>query len=147
MHHLCMLLAGPPKHVPDVGALVEPTGGSSRTTCMYTVRRATDEEDRLDVTRALALDALRLGRALRDRSRWPASWGRPAFGAEVERHRRTVARIRTREDLTTAYERDVFLDSGRRRPSAESAIRVAYALRWLELFDDATAPSWPALVG
>lgn len=115
---------------------------------MQSVRRATAADDALDVTRALALDALRLGRILRDRSRWPRSWSQPAFGVEVERHRRTLARLRTREGLTVGYERDVFepADSGR-HPSQESAIRVAYALRWLELFDDATAPSWPALVG
>lgn len=115
---------------------------------MHSVRRATDADDALDVTRALALDALRLGRILRDRSRWPTSWSQPAFGVEVERHRRALARSRTREGLTAGYERDVFLpaDTGA-HPSRESAIRVAYALRWLELFDDATAPSWPALVG
>jgi hypothetical protein len=50
--------------------------------------------------------------------------------------------------LTVGYGRDVFLpaDAGT-HASQDSAIRVAYALRWLELFDDATAPSWPALVG
>ena len=115
---------------------------------MHSVRRATVAEDGLDVTRALALDALRLGRLLRDRSRWPAGWSQPAFGAEVERHRRRLSRIRTRDGLTTAYARDVFRAApGPRHPSADGALRVAYALRWLELFDDATAPSWPALVG
>jgi hypothetical protein len=115
---------------------------------MHTVKRATDAEDGLDVTRALALDALRVGRVLRDRARWPAAWSKPTFGAEVERYRRGLSRIRTREGLTTAYRRDVFLAApGQQHPSPESALRVAYALRWLELFDDATAPSWPALVG
>ena len=115
---------------------------------MRSVRRAADVDDSLDVTRALALDALRLGRLLRDRSRWPTSWSQPAFGVEVERHRRALARLRTRDGLVACYEEDVFLpaDAGT-HPSQESAIRVAYALRWLELFDDATAPSWPALVG
>jgi len=115
---------------------------------MQSVRRAADADDALDVTRALALDALRVGRDLRDRSKWPASWSQPAFGIEVEGHRRTLSRLRTREDLTTGYGRDVFLPTdAARHPSQDSAIRVAYALRWLELFDDATAPSWPALVG
>lgn len=115
---------------------------------MRSVRRAADVDDPLDVTRALALDALRIGRVLRDRSKWPASWFQPAFGAEVERHRRTLSRLRTRQDLTDGYGRDVFVPADvAAHPSQESAIRVAYALRWLELFDDATAPSWPALVG
>ena len=115
---------------------------------MRSVRRATDADDALDVTRALALDALRVGRVLRDRSKWPASWSQPAFGIEVERHRRALSRTRTREELAAGYAHDVF-DPAEAAiyPSQASAIRVAYALRWLELFDDATAPSWPALVG
>ena len=116
---------------------------------MHSVRgAATDGNDALDVTRALALDALRVGRVLRDRSQWPPSWSQPAFGIEVERHRRALSRLRTREDLTAGYGRDVFEPAdAATHHSQESAIRVAYALRWLELFDDATAPSWPALVG
>ena len=117
---------------------------------MRSTRRATatDADDALDVTRALALDALRIGRVLRDRSRWPASWSQPAYGIEVEHHRRALSRLRTREELVAGYGGDVFepADAGMHH-SQESAIRVAYALRWLELFDDATAPSWPALVG
>ena len=115
---------------------------------MHSVRRATAADDALDVTRALALDALRVGRVLRDRSKWPASWSQPAFGIEVERHRRALSRMRTRDSLIAWYARDVFGSADAvAHPSQESAIRVAYALRWLELFDDATAPSWPALVG
>ena len=53
-----------------------------------------------------------------------------------------------REDLTAGYAQDVFDPAdAATHPSQESPVRVAYALRWLELFDDATAPSWPALVG
>ena len=115
---------------------------------MRSVSRATDADDALDVTRAFALDALRVGRVLRDRSKWPASWSQPAFGIEVERHRRALSRTRTREDLTAGYAQDVFDQAeAATHPSQESPVRVAYALRWLELFDDATAPSWPALVG
>jgi len=115
---------------------------------MHSVRRANATDDALDVTRALALDALRVGRVLRDRSKWPASWSQPAFGIEVERHRRTLSRLRTREDLTVGYANDVFDPAeSTAHHSQDSAIRVAYALRWLELFEDATAPSWPALVG
>lgn len=115
---------------------------------MRSVRRATATDETLDVTRALALDGLRVGRVLRDRSKWPASWSQPAFGIEVERYRRALSRLRTREELVAGYGGDVFLvaDAGMHH-SQDSAIRVAYALRWLELFDDATAPSWPALVG
>jgi hypothetical protein len=115
---------------------------------MRSVRRATAANETLDVTRALALDALRVGRVLRDRSRWPKSWSQPAFGIEVERYRRALSRLRTRAELVAGYGDDVFhpADAGTHH-AQDSAIRVAYALRWLELFDDATAPSWPALVG
>jgi hypothetical protein len=114
---------------------------------MSIARRATDVADGLDVARALAIDALRLGRVLRDRSSWPATWAQPSFGAEVERYRRQMAGIRTRERLTASYGRDVVIPTrqGVRHPPA-SPIRVAYALRWLELLDGATGPSWPSLL-
>ena len=114
---------------------------------MQIVRRATESDDGLDVARALALDALRLGRVLRDRSRWPASWSEPGFGAEVERLRRQMARD---HDPGRAHGslRAGGVPARRRRliPRAGKPIRVAYALRWLELFDGATGPSWPSLV-
>jgi hypothetical protein len=112
---------------------------------MSIARRATDVADGLEVARALAIDALRLGRVLRDRSRWPATWAEPSFGAEVERYRREMAGIRTRERLTASYGRDVVLPTRRGLPPA-SPIRVAYALRWLELLDGVTGPSWPSLL-
>jgi hypothetical protein len=114
---------------------------------MHIVRRAPETEPGLDVARALALDALRLGRVLRDRSCWPASWSEPGFGVEVERLRREMASITTRDGLTASYGRAVFEPAHYGSyPAQESAIRVAYALRWLELFDGATGPSWPSLL-
>src|SRR5262245_11039118 len=99
--------------------------------------------------RALALDALRVVRALRDPSRRPARWAQPAFGAEVEIVRRHLAPVRSRQTLAASYGREAFhitatLDVERDDPSPT---RLAYALRWMELRDGATGPSWPTLLG
>jgi hypothetical protein len=112
-----------------------------------TGRRHPRIEPELDVERALVIDALRLGRLLRDPARWPAHWSQPTFGAEVERFRRHIASFTTQEALAAAYDADVYQHL---RASADHAdgspIRVAYALRWLELQEDSTGPSWPAMV-
>lgn len=111
-------------------------------------RHATETEDALDAAMALGIDALRIGRLLRDPARWPARWRDPAFGGEVERIRRPLARVRSREALEGSYGREVFAVAGPRAYPAEgSPLRVAYALRWIELHDGVVGPSWPALVG
>ena len=98
--------------------------------------------------RALALDALRLSRALRDPSRRPAHWLQPAFGAEVELIRRHLAPVRSRQTLAASYGREAFhVAVDDRETNEPSPIRLAYALRWMELRDGATGPSWPSLLG
>ncbi len=101
----------------------------------------------LATERALSTDARRLGRLLRDPSLWPPRWSESAFGAEVERCRRHVADMTTQAALAAAYEYDIL---GLRRDdidrAEDSPIRVAYALRWLELQEGSTGPSWPAMV-
>ena len=98
--------------------------------------------------RALALDALRIIRALRDPARRPARWAQPAFGAEVELVRRHLAPVRSRQTLAASYGREAFhVASAERERDDPSPIRLAYALRWMELRDGATGPSWPTLLG
>ena len=112
-----------------------------------TRRRLSRTYAALEHERALAIDALRLGRLLRDSSLWPRHWTEPTFGADVERCRRHVADQTTHHDLASAYEHDVFRWLTRGRGTAEgSPIRVAYALRWLELQQDSIGPAWPAMV-
>lgn len=98
--------------------------------------------------RALALDALRVVRALRDPSRRPARWAQPTFGSEVEIVRRHLAPVRSRQTLAASYGREAFhtasIEAERDDPSPT---RLAYALRWMELRDGATGPSWPTLLG
>jgi hypothetical protein len=114
---------------------------------MTVARTPVQTDETLDAARALALDALRLGRLLPDSARWPRRWRQPAFGVEVERVRRHLARIRSHEALAASYGREVF-DQAVPRPdrTAGSAVRVGYALRWLELRDGATGPSWQAMI-
>ncbi len=111
-------------------------------------RHVIEAETGLDASLALGVDALRIARVLRHPGRWPARWSEPAFGIEVERIRRPLARIRSREALEASYGREVFaIAEPRSHPAEGSPVRVAYALRWIELQDGVTGPSWPALVG
>jgi hypothetical protein len=112
-----------------------------------TRRRLSSTHAALEHERALAIDALRLGRLLRDSSLWPSRWTEPGFGAEVERCRRHVADLKTQDALASAYAYDVFERlTGGRGDTEGSPIRVAYALRWLELQEDSIGPAWPAMV-
>jgi hypothetical protein len=98
--------------------------------------------------RALALDALRIVRVLRDRPLLAGSWGEPAFARQVEAVRRQLAPIRDRRGLAASYGREAFRmwDARERRPSPLDAIPVAYAVRWLELGDGVARPGWIDLV-
>jgi hypothetical protein len=97
--------------------------------------------------RALALEALRISRALRDPARRPARWKHRRFGAEVELIRRHLAPVRTRKALAASFSREAFhVAPARAECDDPSPIRLAYALRWLELGDGATGPSWSSLL-
>ena len=94
--------------------------------------------------RVLALDALRLLRRLRDPARRPDRWAQPSFRREIELVRAHLSPLRTRKALAASYGREAFhviLDpAGRDEPGA---VRLAYALRWLELGDGDVGPIWP----
>jgi hypothetical protein len=97
--------------------------------------------------RALALDALRVIRALRDPATRPERWAQPAFGAQVELVRRHLAPVRSRQTLAASYGREAFhMVISRGERDDPSPIRLAYALRWMELRDGATGPSWQSLL-
>ena len=71
----------------------------------------------------------------------------PGFGAEVELIRRHLAPVRTRKTLVASYGREAFHIAPDLADRTEpSPTRLAYALRWLELRDGATGPSWQALL-
>jgi len=99
--------------------------------------------------RALALDALRLRRLLRDPQRLDGRWAEPAFAREVELVRLHLAPLRRRRGLTASYGREAFQTL--RHPDARSteslgAVRIAYALRWVELGDGRQRPPWSKLL-
>ena len=97
--------------------------------------------------RALALDALRITRALHDPARRPARWTQPSFGQEVELVRRHLAPVRTRQSLAASFGREAFhIVPSATELDDPSPIRLAYALRWMELRDGATGPPWTSLV-
>ena len=95
--------------------------------------------------RALALDALRLLRRLRDPARRPERWSEPTFSRETELVRAHLSPLRTRKALAASYGREAFhltLDETAR--DDPGAVRLAYALRWLELGDGDLDRIWPA---
>jgi hypothetical protein len=98
--------------------------------------------------RTLALDALRLLPRLTDARRRPATWAHPIFGREVEVARAQLAPVRTRGALADSYRREAFHDLPGCLPDAEPGpVRIAYALRWLELGDGIVGPTWSSMVG
>ena len=99
--------------------------------------------------RALALDAIHVVRRLRDQPEGPDPWVRPAFAREVQSIRSHLAPIRTRRALAASYGREAGVGGRTSRPREMSALpplRIAYALRWLELGDGLARPGWIELV-
>ena len=95
--------------------------------------------------RALALDAAQLTRMLGRPAGRPARWTAPAFVREVELVRAHLRPIRSCSVLAASFGREAF--HGRATPGSApalcgSAVRVAYAIRWLELGDGRPAPAW-----
>ena len=105
---------------------------------------------------ALALDALHVLRILRDHPRDAGPWGVPAFAREVDLIRAQLAPIRDRRGLAASFGREAFRTSGARDatqgadaadlPDAIGPVRVAYAVRWLELGRGIRQPAWSSLV-
>jgi hypothetical protein len=99
--------------------------------------------------RALALDAFLVLRTLRDRPRDAGFWGEPAFAREVDLVRAHLAPIRSRRALALSFAREAFQWPGISRaidPAAVRPVRVAYAVRWLELGDAQQRAAWSQLV-
>ena len=99
--------------------------------------------------RTLALDALMVTRTLRDHPRDADPWGEPAFAREVDLIRSQLMPIRSRRGLARSFEREAFQSrefAGAREPATMRAVRVAYALRWLELGDGILRRGWTGLV-
>jgi len=97
----------------------------------------------------LVLDALVVMRTLRDHPRDADPWGEPAFAREVDLIRSQLMPIRSRRGLAAFFEREAFQSQelpGPREPATMQAVRIAYALRWLELGDGVLRWGWTGLV-
>jgi hypothetical protein len=100
---------------------------------------------------SLAAEALGLLRRARDPHRFPATWSDPAFVREVALVRAHLGPIRSRAGLAASYGREAFHSLASMPPVEDAdadagpgAVRVAYAIRWLELGDGSARPAWPA---
>ncbi len=92
----------------------------------------------------LAAEALRLRRRLADPAALPPAWSERAFVREVGLVRAHLAPIRSRAGLAASFSREAFhVVPADEVGEATGAVRVAYALRWLELGSGRAWPSWP----
>ena len=93
---------------------------------------------------ALAAEARRLIRRFADPALIPPEWCDAAFIREIGLVRAHLAPIRSRGGLAASFSREAFharrVEGGDDVPGA---VRVAYALRWLELGGRRAVPAWP----
>jgi hypothetical protein len=79
----------------------------------------------------------------------PRRWITPAFGAEVERTRAHLGPIRSREALLASFSREASIAATRGQPVETvpaGPVRLAYAIRWLELGDGRERPGWSSIL-
>ncbi len=83
----------------------------------------------------------------------PRAWTTGPFCREVDRTRAQLAPLQTRVALATSFSREASVAvtrsaraDGHGAPSSPGPVRVAYAVRWLELGDDRRRPAWISIV-
>ena len=142
-------LAGPDASTASMAGTETPIGGTSSPGVLLPSGDATGLGPVQVPHRMLALDALMVTRTLRDHPRDADPWGEPAFAREVDLIRSQLMPIRSRRGLAASFEREAFQShelAGPREPATMRAVRVAYALRWLELGDGVLRWGWTGLV-
>jgi hypothetical protein len=81
----------------------------------------------------------------------PRRWSTPAFAREVAAVRAHLAPIRSRSNLAESFGREAAIAATIAPVVVPSEppgpVRVAYAIRWLELGDDRDRPGWEAWTG
>jgi hypothetical protein len=79
----------------------------------------------------------------------PSRWLGPGFGREVERTRAQLAPIKSRAVLSASFAQEASVAVSRLSAFSPSnppgPVRVAYAIRWLELGDDRLRPGWSSI--
>ena len=93
----------------------------------------------------MAGEALAILRLVRGAGYPPAIWSTVPFGREVELVRAHLRPIRTRAALSASFGHEAFHVAPEAREATRSPgpVRVAYAVRWLELGDGNTREAWP----
>ena len=79
----------------------------------------------------------------------PARWTTYPFSQEVERTREQLAPIRSRATLFASFSREASIAATRGFLETElpaGPVRIAYAIRWLELGNGRARPAWPSFV-
>jgi hypothetical protein len=79
----------------------------------------------------------------------PDRWTTYPFGQEVERTRGQLAPIRSRAALFASFSREASIAVTRGVATTglpAGPVRVAYAIRWLELGDGRRRPAWASFV-
>jgi len=110
--------------------------------------RPTPSRSLLPADGALAAEARRLIRRFSDPAMVPPAWSEAGFIREVGLVRAHLAPIRSRGGLAASFSREAFHAlPADQVGEATGAVRVAYALRWLELRSGRAWPSWPPAVG
>jgi hypothetical protein len=106
--------------------------------------RPTPSRSLLPADGVLAAEARRLIRRFADPALVPPAWSEAAFIREVGLVRAHLAPIRSRGGLAASFSREAFHAApGEGRDDPPGAVRVAYALRWLELGSRRSVPAWP----
>jgi len=82
----------------------------------------------------------------------PRRWSTVAFAREVAAVRAQLAPIRSRKALAESFGREAAVAATLTPPTIDppeppGPVRVAYAIRWLELGDDRLRPSWTEWTG
>ena len=95
--------------------------------------------------RALAAEAFRFRRRMASRAPLPEAWSGEDFLREVSLVRAHLSVARTRAVLAASYGREAF-HATPQRDDVPGPVRVAYALRWLELGSSDVADPWLSLL-
>lgn len=118
------------------------SGGAVATTVGVSTSRA-------DARHELARVALDLVVRTAEPIEAPKRWTTPAFALEVDRTRGQLAPIRSRDALLTSFSREASVAATRGQPIEAvptGPVRLAYAIRWLELGDGRRRPAWTSIL-
>jgi hypothetical protein len=119
---------------------------SSAVVAAGTIGTNDDPDDPRHELARLALDVvLRTSEPLR----LPLRWTSPPFAREVDRTRGQLTPISSRTALAASFSREASVAATRSAPLTPAdppgPVRVAYAIRWLELGDGRARPDWPTI--